>query len=944
MDARARWSPAETRGVAKAFARGVRGVRRAVGLGVAVAGGVAALAAARSGHAAATLFEPRLGAANPMDARDAGDRSAPVLVDLDRDGDLDLVVGHAGTALRYYENTGTAPAPAFLERTGPANPFGALVVGAIARPAAGDLDGDGDLDFLVGAGHGGFDYLENTGSATTPVFVLRTGTANPLAGQDLGSESAPALADLDRDGDLDLVAGEQGGTFFHFENAGTRTAAVFVASVGAANPLAGQDLGSGSALAAGDTDGDGDPDLVATNAAGAFFDFENTGGIASPAFRLRAGIASALAGESAGASPTPVLGDLDADGDLDLLGGAGDGSFRYFESRAGRVVPRTGAASPLAGVVPGTDASASFGDLDGDGDLDLVLGDAGGTLRVYLDTGSATNPVWAERAGAQNPLNGQDVGAGSTPALADLDRDGDLDLVVGEVDGVFNFFENTGTPSSPAFTLRTGAANPLNGRSVGLRSAPAFGDLDQDGDFDLVAGADDGDFDYFENVGSGTIPSFALRVGSASPLDLVDVGTRSAPALGDLDGDGDLDLVAGNAAGTFAWLENTALAAGPVFTARTGPANPFDGEDVGANATPALGDLDGDGDQDVVAGESSAVLDYFENAIVDAAIAALELFGSANPLDGLDAGGTHGSPAFGDLDGDGDLDLVAGEYTGRLHFFENSGSAASAVYVERFGAADPFDGLDVGELAAPVFGDLDGDGDLDALVGRFSGSVAYFENVGDALEPAFLLRTGSANPIAGRDVGYLAAPALGDFDGDGDLDLVVGDLDGVVHAFANTGDANVPVFVPLAGAADPFAAFYSSGWSTPAFGDLDRDGDLDLLAGNQLGQFDFLENVGLASEPLFVERAGPANPLFEQDLGSRSAPALGDLDGDGFLDLVAGNHVGTLQVFALPEPSLASALAFGAAGALALARRRGHGHGPGAGAGAQGQVQGKSQG
>src|SRR5204863_4869228 len=99
------------------------------------------------------------------------------------------------------------------------------------------------------------------------------------------------------------------------------------------------------------------------------------------------------------------------------------------------------------------------------------------------------------RTGSANPLNGQDVGSLSAPALADLDRDGDPDLVAGEDFGAFLYFQNTGSRTNPKFIARTGAANPLNGRDVGDAAKPALADLDGDGDFDLLSGRGAGDFD-----------------------------------------------------------------------------------------------------------------------------------------------------------------------------------------------------------------------------------------------------------------------------------------------------------------------------------------------------------------------------------------------------------------------------------------------------------------
>ena len=117
------------------------------------------------------------------------------------------------------------------------------------------------------------------------------------------------------------------------------------------------------------------------------------------------------------------------------------------------------------------DAKATFGDLDGDGDLDMMVGENGGTILYYKNTGSASAPVFAQQTGAANPFNGSDVGCDSAPALVDLDGDGDLDLVVGENDGNLNYFKNTGTASAPVFAAADRRRQPVQRRSTRATTA-----------------------------------------------------------------------------------------------------------------------------------------------------------------------------------------------------------------------------------------------------------------------------------------------------------------------------------------------------------------------------------------------------------------------------------------------------------------------------------------
>ena len=123
------------------------------------------------------------------------------------------MVGRYYGGLAYFENTGSAISPGFVERTGTANPLHGQALAYYTSPAIGDFDDDGDLDVVAGGSFGRFLYLQNAGSVTDPDFARRTGSVNPLDGVDVGARAAPAAADLDGDGDADLVTGSLAGTF-----------------------------------------------------------------------------------------------------------------------------------------------------------------------------------------------------------------------------------------------------------------------------------------------------------------------------------------------------------------------------------------------------------------------------------------------------------------------------------------------------------------------------------------------------------------------------------------------------------------------------------------------------------------------------------------------------------------------------------------------------------
>ncbi len=517
---------------------------------------------AEPAQAKAPLFSAQTGAANPLDGKDVGSYSRPGFGDLDGDGDLDLVSHESGGSLLYYENTGTATSPAYVQRTGVANPLNGFNIGGLSSPVLGDVDADGDLDLITGAALGGFRYFENTGNARTPAFVLRTGSANPLNGQSVGNISVPTLGDLDGDGDLDLVAGEDGGSLRYFENTGTAKTPAYAPRTGAANPLSGQSVGTDAAPTLGDLDGDGDLDLVSGNFSGEFRYFENTGNATYPVYVARTGAANPLDGETVGIRSVPTLADVDGDGDLDLLSGTPTGLFAYFKNLAGGFVARTGAANPLNGLSALSFSYPALADLDQDGDLDLVFSWVPAHLSYAENTGSVSSPAFG--SGGPLPGTGLLLGDYLKPTLGDLDHDGDLDVLSGSTDGTFHYFENTGTATSPLYLLRTGAANPLNGVNVcSCGTFPSLGDLDGDGDLDLVVGGF-GPLYYFENTGTTASPVFVMRTGASNPLNgLPTTSLYTIPTLADVDGDGDLDVVAGTLYGELFYIENTGTRIAP---------------------------------------------------------------------------------------------------------------------------------------------------------------------------------------------------------------------------------------------------------------------------------------------------------------------------------------------------------------------------------------------
>jgi hypothetical protein len=713
---------------------------------------------------------------------------------------------------------------AFTARTGTANPFdgAAFDVGIASTPSFADLDGDGDLDAIVGDNDGILNYYQNTGSATAPVFA--SAVANPFGLADVGLYSTPSFADLDGDGDLDAAVGEVDGNLHYFQNTGSAGAPSFAAAV--TNPFGLADVGLANAPSFADLDGDGDLDASVGNSVGNLIYFQNTGSAAAPAFA---------------AAVTNPFGLADV------------GSFN----------------------------TPSFADLDGDGDLDAIVGAAGGNLKYFENTGSATAPAFIARAGLANSLDGVDVGSASAPSFADLDGDGDLDVIVGNDDGTLNYFENT-TPHPPApdFVAQTGAANPFDTFDVGMDSAPSLADLDGDGDLDAIVGEFGGGLKYFENIGSAIAPDFIERTGIANPIAAVTVDFWSVPAFADLDGDGDLDAIVGNNDGELRYAENTGTAAAPTFAAAG--VGPFSGIDVGFRAAPSFGDLDGDGDLDIVVGSLSGPLRYFENTGTVTGAAFTERTGTDNPFDGINPG-SFSKPSLADVDGDGDLDAVVGG-----SYLENTGSATDAAFIARTGAANPFDAIDVMSGGASSFADLDGDGDVDAIVGNSDGTLSYLQNTGASFVLTVNVTAQNDAPVSHDDgvygvtrsrsltVSSYTGVLANDFDGDHDT-LTAIKLTDPSHGTVTLNADGSFIYTPAAGytGTDSFTYKVNDGTIDSATATV----KFNVATGSPFPTIDLTTLT--AAQGFIIQGAAGDN-------AGTSVASAGDVNGDGYVDMIVG--------------------------------------------------------
>lgn len=490
--------------------------------------------------------------------------------------------------------------------------------------------------------------------------------------------------------------------------------------------------------------------------------------------------------------------DYDSDGDQDLIHAGispvGEGVFPLFvyENINGKLKFRTDKlvdyeGKPLAVnsvVIP------TFADLDDDGLEDLFFGTIAGTVTKYKNLGLRDNlPLFQfETNTFENimivwtPARGERHGANAIEFF-DIDSDGDQDLFWGDIYQPSLFFlENIGTSTKPTIldtlmTFQYPLIDPI--QTAGFNVA-RFADLDHDGDSELFATVQSGifgtemidNFLYFNNIGSAKAPKFQHKTNRF--LGGLDLGSASAPVFADIDSDGDEDLFVGNE-----FNERLPGLRGTIFFFRN-------------------------------TGGSDSTLFILEDSTFFPELT-----------------GNNLVPAFGDLDQDGDLDAIVGDWNGRLYKYTNYGTTS----LFNFKYEGEFFDLDIGGLAHPTLGDLDLDGDVDLLVGNNLGKIYYWENIGSLNVPEFSLEP--VDLFKGKQIGLKTAPIMFDINEDGKKELVIGTDGGELFAaFETEGvwDFKEFDYMPYAGSK-----------IVPALDDLDQDGKIEIVIGSLNGGLEIFQ-------------------------------------------------------------------------------------------------------
>ena len=463
----------------------------------------------------------------------------------------------------------------------------------------------------------------------------------------------------------------------------------------------------------------------------------------------------------------PHIGDLDFDGDLDILTFSIIGSHVEWHKN---------------------NSIEKFGSCDS---LDFTLeDDCWGDFSENFSDNSVTLNDCAKKT-ETNPKEAKH--SGSTVTALDLNNDSYFELLLGDVTFDNLVMLENSAPTENAFMVSQDVNFPDYNTSISLTKFPAayYLDLNNDQQKDLIITPNGNNVShnyeniwFYENTSSTDEVHLNLVQKNVLLDEMIEVGSGAHPVFFDYNKDGLMDLIVANygyyiTGGNFnsqlALYENVGTLTEPLFEWITDDYAGLGLLNFDNNIIPTFGDIDNDGDQDMLLGDSNGKIHLMKNIEINGE--ANFFMNSVNYLD-IDVG-SFASPFFIDLDRDGDLDLIIGSRQGQIFHYENQGDANEANLVlanDTLGNINLTDPIYNTAYTTPTI--IDTDNGYELFVGTEKGHLYHYNTIDDNLDGSFELVTDSMQ-LYSKSI--KTAPALFDLNNDGWSDLLIGLYTGGVH-------------------------------------------------------------------------------------------------------------------------------------------------------------------
>lgn len=647
---------------------------------------------------------------------------------------------------------------------------------------------------------------------------------------------------------------------------------------------------TGPTIAVADVDNDGDDDVIASDYVGGIrfyknMRIENGGTLDNNFMEINSGADFPFTNVApAGFNVIPSFYDVDNDNFPELFLGTDAGTIQFYKNNNGTFEdPANASDNPLRNVAESGSTAAYFADIDGDGAIDAAFvseglfyitpNPYGSSIKYFeLNSSEGTFGTFNENAAA-NPIT-TDFDNFPFVAFSDLDNDGDKDALV-SIYGTapsFLYYQNNSSSGMPQFDLQTDADNPFSETPINLNASPAFLDWDRDGDEDVFLGE-------LSSVGLVGQVRLAQNFGSVdnAQFENVLVTTRrnqAAPFFTNIIGDDQVELFLGNDRGETEFYVNQGN--GEFADSSNASINPLLNISVNQNSSIAFANILASDSSEAFVGQADGTIRYYVKGAGDNFSEDID----NNPLSSVSVSAGIPKIAFANLDGDDDQDLFVGAQDGTISFFRNDGGTFT-----EDAANNPLSGINTGadSFASPAFVDIDDDGDLDLFLGNnfgrngYSyGEVRFYQNNNGT----FAEVTGSADPLDGFETQQFPNPAFTDIDGDGDFDLFIGVRYGEVLSFINNADTSgTPPPPPPTGVTDLIEGRLVIG-PNPNQGDFFLKLEDVAATGYKLEVFD------AKSVKVYEEEAQGISENFRRDIN------IPDLEtGVYFIRMIIGNQV-----------------------------------------------------